>query len=466
MAVSSKDDELVQSIYLSIGRIYYDLGQYTSANNYFVSARGEGNSEAFYWQAKTALVSGNSKSAGSLLEKAMESTDSDELKEKYIREYFSSGDDKEDISQRTQSVLSNKELPGEIISYGNLILGDMLDNMELKLEYFNLVKQFYVNDPENILKKKFSASADLKLARLYVKNNMDVEAEGVYKYIIDNYSGIDYDFYTINAVQDLSDLYLKQADEYLKVSKNENALLVYYKAYELDRENLITLRGMADSYFSLGKIDEIIKFFSAEYEKDTSSSTMNYALGYAYSLKAINSGKYLRPLINLSIKLIERSLELESSNKYAYLTLSYNFEALFHLKNIQEEEIKKQNVLLKGVNYIVGPVKFLLSTVNLIKYEDVDYLDKTINTLNKGLAISDIVFDRELYLKMTLNLANNYYNLGEFGRKSALEKYQIILNNDYNFKSIGQKAIIYEKIGHCHFTLGNDEAEEYYDKAI
>ncbi|NOR45242.1 MAG: hypothetical protein GQ534_06600, partial [Candidatus Delongbacteria bacterium] len=56
--------------------------------------------------------------------------------------------------------------------------------------------------------------------------------------------------------------------------------------------------------------------------------------------------------------------------------------------------------------------------------------------------------------------------LGEFGRKSALDKYQRILDNNYNFKSTGQKAIIYEKIGHCHFTLGNDEAEEFYDKAI
>ncbi|MCK4980775.1 MAG: hypothetical protein KAS62_10285, partial [Candidatus Delongbacteria bacterium] len=353
-------------------------------------------------------------------------------KEKYIREYFSSGDTKEEKSQRIQSVISNEDLPREIISYGNLILGIMLDNVELKLEYFNLVKQFYVNDPENILKKKFSAKADLKLAEFYAVNEMDVEAEGVYKYIIDNYSGIDYNYYVINAVQDLSNLYLKQADQYLAIDKNENALMVYYKAYELDKENLVTLRGMANSYNSLGKIDEIIRFLSSEYEKDTNSSTLNYALGYAYSLKGIDSGKYIRSLIDISTNLIERSLELESDNKFAYLTLSFNYEALFHLKNIQEEEIRKQNVLLKGVNYIVGPVKFLLSSVNLIKDEDIDYLDKTINTLNKGLAISDIVSDRELYLKMTLNLANNYYNLGEFGRKSALERYLIILENDYN----------------------------------
>ncbi|MDA3886905.1 MAG: CHAT domain-containing protein [Candidatus Delongbacteria bacterium] len=466
MISNSENEEFIQEVNLNIGIIYFDLGQYTSANNYFISARGDGNSEALYWQAKTALISGNSKTAGSLLEKAIESTNSNDLKEKYIREYFASSESKGERAKRIQSALSNKDLPDEIKSYGNLILGEMLDNIELKLEYFNLVKQFYVNDPENIMKKKFSANADLKLARLYVANNMDEEAEGVYKYIIDNYSGIDYDFYIINAVQDLSNLYLKQADEYLKAGKDENALLVYYKAFDLDRENIVTLRGMASSYYSLGKIDEIIKFFSAEYEKDTNSSTMNYALGYAYSLKAINAGEYLRPLINLSINLIERSLELESKNKFGYLTLSYNYEALFHLRNIQEEEIKKQNVLLKGVNYIIGPVKFLLSTINLIEDENVDYLDKTINTLNKGLAISDISSDRELYLKMTLNLANNYYNLGEFGRKNALEKYQVILNNDFRFKSPQQKAIIYEKIGHCHFTLGNDEAEGFYDRAI
>jgi CHAT domain-containing protein len=401
-----------------------------------------------------------------LLEKAIGNTNSNDLKEKYIREYFASDVDLDDRSKRIQSVLSNKELPSEIRSYGNLILGDMLENIELKLEYYNLVKQSYVDDPENILKKKFSASADLKLARLYADKEMDTEAEGVYKYIIDNYSGINYDYYTINAVEDLSQLYLKQADEYLIEGKDENALMVYYKAFDLDNENYVTLRGMVNSYHSLGKIDEIIKFFTAEYEKNVNNSYMNYALGYAYSLKSINSNEYLSSLINLSINLIERSLELESNNKFAYLTLSYNYEALFHLRNIQEEDIKKQNILLKGVNYIVGPVKFLLSTINLIEVDDVDYLDKTINTLNKGLAISDIEFDRDIYLKLTLNLANNYYNLGEFGRKNALEKYQILLDNDFKFSSSKQKAIIYEKIGHCHFTLGNDEAEEYYDKAI
>ncbi|MBN2790723.1 MAG: CHAT domain-containing protein [Candidatus Delongbacteria bacterium] len=466
MTVNCEDEILVQSIYISIGKIYFDLGQYSTANNYFISARGKGNSESYYWQAKTALVSGNSKSAGSFLEKAIESTSSNDLKEKYIREYFTSGEDLEGRTKKIRSVLSNKDLPSEIRSYGNLILGDMLDNIELKLEYYNVVKQFYVDDPENILKKKFSAAADLKLARLYTDNRMNTEAEGVYKYSIDNYSGIDYDFYTINAVKDLSNLYLNQADEYLKAGKNENALLIYYKAFDLDRENIVTLRGMADSYNSLGKIDEIIRFFTVEYEKDVNSSFMNYALGYAYSLKAISSKEYLSPLINLSINLIERSLELESNNKYAYLTLSYDYEALFHLRNIQEDEIKKQNILLKGVNYIVGPVKFLLSTINLLEDDNVDYLDKTINTLNKGLAISNIISDRDLYLKMTLNLANNYYNLGEFGRKNALEKYQVILDNDFKFTSLQQKAIIYEKIGHCHFTLGNDEAEEYYEKAI
>ncbi|MBU4486760.1 MAG: hypothetical protein KKD38_07505, partial [Candidatus Delongbacteria bacterium] len=78
----------------------------------------------------------------------------------------------------------------------------------------------------------------------------------------------------------------------------------------------------------------------------------------------------------------------------------------------------------------------------------------------------DKAADKELYLKMKLNLANNYYNMGEFARKQALDYYKQIIEEGYKFSSKKQEAVIYERAGHCLFTLDDESAEEYYSKAI
>jgi len=466
-----KDEDIRNLVYIRIGEIYYDLGRYPEANSYFVKAKlkkdGKDNPESYFWMARSAFMSDNIQSAGSLLEKAISSAVSDDQKEKYIREYFAfSKDSGAGDTERVTGTILNEKRPVELRSYANFIMGGILDDPDRKIENYNGVKKYFVASPDNIILKKFSAQADIKLADIYAVTGPDEAVESILKYMIANYKGINYDLYSVLAQKRLSGIYLKKAKEYLSKKMNDNALLTYRKAYELDKSNVEVIRGIVESYNSLKKISEAINFFNAEYRTDENNAYFNYALGYAYSVRGTGGKDPDKADITAAARLVGRSAEIDSNIKYAYLTLSYCYEALYHIGLKESEVQKKRNVFLKAVDFIIGPLKFLLESVNIIEESAKDYTDLSISLLGKGIGLCDKTADKELYLKMKLNLANNYYNMGEYARKQALEYYLQVINEGYAFSSRKQEAIIFERTGHCLFTLDDESAEEYYSKAL
>jgi|GEM_PF-2016993 len=466
-----KDAGIKNLINLRIGEIYFNLKSFQTANGYFLKARSNPdeseNSESWFWQAKTAFGAGNIQTAGLLLEKAIQLAKSYDEKEKYIRQYFafSEKDQSEEIGRITETTL-NENLPVELISYANLILGDLLKDNDQKIETLNEVKKYFVSAPDNPLLKKFSAQADIKLSKLYMQAGPEEAVESVLEYMIANYKGINYDLYPVLAQKTLSEIYLKRAKNYLIKKMNDNALLTYTKAYELDKTNVEIIRGITDSYNNLGKINEAINFFSREYADDENNAYLNYALGYCYSLRGTAGGTAFKADITEAVRYLNRCIDIESSVKYAYLTLSFCYEALYHISVTEAENEKKKNVLLKSILFITGPFKFLLEKVNIIEDASKDNTDMAISLLGKGMSLCDKTADKELLLKMKLNTANNYYNMGEYARKQALDYYKQVIDEGYLFSSKEQEALIYERAGHCLFTLEDESAEEYYNKAI
>lgn len=467
-----KDTDVLNSIQIRIGEIYYDLERYPEANSRFVKARYKNdkseNAESYYRMARSALGSGNSQSAGILIEKALKFSASYDEKENYIRGYFSrfTEDVNEDAAELITEIKSNEELSPELRSCASLILGGLTTNDESRTGYFNEVKQFYVSDPQNVLLKKYSAQADIRLAEIYTQTGPDEAVESIYEYMTDNYGGINYDLYSTLASKRLSEIYLKKAGAFYEKKMFDNALLVYSKAYELNRANAEVIRGMIDSYAGLKKINEAVAFFSDEYAKDPNNAYYNYALGYAYSVRGSSGKDADKADMTRAAELIGRSIEIDSGLKYSYLTLAYCYEALYHIGLKETELEKNRNIFRKSLDLILGPLKFLLQTVNIIEDTDKDYTDLAVSVLGKGLALCDDGADKELILKMKLNTANNYYNMGEYARKQALDFYKQITDGGYKFSSKAQEAIVYERTGHCLFTLDDESADEYYSKAL
>jgi len=466
-----KDEDIRNLVFIRIGEIYYDMARYPEANSYFLKAKfkknGTENSESYFWMAKSAFMGGNIQTAGGLLEKAISSAVSDDEKEKYIREYFKFSDKSGSAdTERITGTILDEKLPPELRSYAGLILGITLDDPEMKIENFSEVKRYYVENPENILLKKFSAQADIKLADIYTETGPEEAVESILLYMIANYKGINYDLYSLLAQKRLSGIYQNKAKEYLSKKMSDNALLSYTKAYELDKTSIEVIRGIVDSYSSLKKINEAINLFTAEYDRDQNNAYLNYALGYAYSVRGTSGVKPEKGDITEAARLTGRSIEIDSNIKYAYLTLSYCYEALYHIGLEESEEGKNRNAFLKALDFIIGPLKFILESVNIIEDSAKDYTDLSISLLGKGMGLCDKEADRELYIKMKLNLANNYYNMGEYARKQALDYYLQVINEGYTFSSRKQEAIIFERTGHCLFTLDDESAEDYYSKAL
>lgn len=471
MSENYDDRSLKNKIFLRIGEIQFNLGNTASANSYFTMAAknpdGTDNSESTFRLAMTAFANDNIKGGSELLQLAISSSQDNETKEKYIREYFSAGgDNKNTVTERLVQTVANEKLGKELRSYANMIMGDMSEDQDMKTDYYARVKKYFVSEPSNLLLKKFSALSDLKLADMYIENEMTEEAEGTLRYMIGNYSGIEYDIYPALAASRLSGIYLNRADNYIKKKMYDNALLPFFEAYELDKSDISVLRGIVDSYLGLGRINEAVTFFTNEYRNDINNPFLNYALGYVYAVKGSSGSTSVKSDINLAIRYLERSIEINGNMKYAYLTLAYCHEGLYNILLHEKKQEEDRNVVLKGIDYIIGPLKFLLQTVKIIDNSEKDHNDEAVSLLNRGISICDPEKDRELYLKMKLNLANNYYSMGEYAREQAFTHYNYVIDADYSFSSGKQKAVVYERAGHCLFTMNNDDAEMYYETAL
>lgn len=465
LAEKYKSKDALNSIYLKIGRIYFFLGRYTTAGSYFLRCRtnadGTDDPESLFSHSLSTLGEGNAAASESMLDISVRQAESPEDRERYISSYFELSEQTGTIRNRIYNIITNESISDEIRSYAGLKDGDMKANFGDRASAYREVKKYYVKKPDNVTLKRFSARADLKLSEILAENGYEDESEGLLKYMTDSYRGIDYDLYSIAAGIKLSEIYLERAEKFTSRKLYDNALLTYTSAYELDSRNAKIIRGIADSYSNLNKTDEAVRFFSNLYSRNTSDPYLNYAMGYSYSLK----GAVKRDLTE-AVDYLNRALELDSGLKYAYLTLSFCHEALHLIVLREESEDDDRNFFLKTLDYITGPFKFILETVNIIEDTDTDHTETAISLLGKGLILCQKESDRELEMKMKLNLANNYYNMGEYARKQALFYYLEVINGGYEFSSSLQKAMIYERTGHCMFTADDEAAVEYYDKAL
>jgi len=414
------------------------------------------------------------------------------LKEELIKYYYTFSFEKEDITSTDlekkgkviQNINRDLSLSIELHTFGDLILaidfinsGKLL-NIETAIELFDKIKLTYIkNKSNNKLLKLYSAMADLELTNYYLKTRQYEEVTGVLKFSIKNYDDINirYGYFARKSKKMLSNLYLTKANDKLSKNKFSLALIDYLEVVELDENNIDAYRGVVICYQRENKIDYAINYLQEKLEEDRNNAYLNYALGYAYSFKSSsiisnkNNGRYELKTIFLSNNYLSRSIELNSKIRYAYLTLSFNYETLHNLQIKKEEEDK--NLLLEGFNYIINPLIKISKVILFIDEEpEINYLDLALNELNKAISISSGNNNKikdKLYYKLLLNRANIFYEFGEFGREQALEGYKKILNSTgtFQFSSKRQKAIIYERIGRCYFTLDNAKASDFYNQS-
>ncbi len=266
---------------------------------------------------------------------------------------------------------------------------------------------------------------------------------------------------------------VRAADE-LRVSNDLKIALPNYKhAWQLAPDNVDAHRGYIQCLYRLGRIDEAMSEYDALSKQVPDNNIVQYARGLAYSYKGTekadlkNDPYGIKPeYLKKSNDIIRQALAQDYTFIDAYLTMSYNYETL-ETHNIREQQ-RSKSFLRKSWNTVTAPLLWTFRTLTFwSETREPRYYEDAIQELSRALALNDEKQNPELEARLALNMANNYYKLGEFGFKRAYEYYHIRMRHDSTFEDIQQEAAIKSRMGHCALVVQDlDKGPGYLKRSI
>ncbi len=261
---------------------------------------------------------------------------------------------------------------------------------------------------------------------------------------------------------------LKRGERLFSKNDWQLARSTFSTVLQYDSLNVQAHRGLVKCADRSNRLQDVIAAYTKKLARHPKCEVYAYSLGLAYSYWATRQ-KLLLDEYNLLLKsnyFLGKALRLNYTLVYAYLTLGFNYETLAGL----EISLKKQPkpFFQRATEAVLAPIFWAYRTVTFKKPPQQHlWYEKAIDLLTVGVSINDEKKNPELEAKLTLNLANNYYRLGEFGYEKAFHYYQKRLELDSTFDNLQQEAIVYEQMGHCAMILENwPEAEKDISRAI
>ena len=235
-----------------------------------------------------------------------------------------------------------------------------------------------------------------------------------------------------------------------------------------DSLNVEAHRGIVKCSDRGKKLDEMIQFYQKKIREAPENEVYQYALGLTYSYLATQQKSLSEEyrLLLVSNAYLEKSLKRNYRLVYAYLTLGFNYETLAGLE--QALKNRKEPLFTRITKGVLAPVFWAIRTVTFQKAPTQHlWYEKAIDLLTVGVLINDEKKHPTLEAQLTLNLANNYYQMGEFGYQKAFQYYKMRMKLDSTFNSMHREALVYERMGHCAIILENwPEAVKNISKAI
>ncbi|MBN1542107.1 PD40 domain-containing protein, partial [candidate division KSB1 bacterium] len=265
---------------------------------------------------------------------------------------------------------------------------------------------------------------------------------------------------------------LTTADEFKSTHEYSQASLRYQRAKDVDPRSLHAHRGYIECAYRMRRIDAVV----SEYRQISANQRDNiliYALGLALSYQATEKveldgdpGGYRADLLAESSATIARALSFDYSLVEGYLTIAFNYEMMeYHLAR---QKSKPKSFSRRLFESIAAPPRELYRTITFQREgKPPRYAERAIHELIKALALNDEKENSTLEAVIAMNLANNYYHLGEYGLEKAYEYYRIKLANDTTFTDPRREALIYERLGHASLVVRDYEnGSRYLRRAI
>ncbi len=266
----------------------------------------------------------------------------------------------------------------------------------------------------------------------------------------------------------LLDALLAKGERLFATNDWQLARSTFLTVLQYDSLNIQAHRGLVKCADRANQLEEVVVEYSRKLAQHPKCEVYAYSLGLAYSYLATRQKLLLDEynLLKKSNHYLGQALRLNYTLVYVYLTLGFNYETLAGLENSLKQQ--PQPFMQRATEAVLAPLFWVYRTVTRKKPPEQHlWIEKAIDLLTVGVSINDEKKNPELEAKLTLNLANNYYRLGEFGYEKAFGYYQKRLELDSTFDNIRQEAVVYEQMGHCAMILENwPEAEKDISRAI
>ena len=316
------------------------------------------------------------------------------------------------------------------------------------------------------------ARAKLLLAKIYFQKGDESRAIAEYKKVIDEFGDVQGGLFVVQAKEELLSIYIESGKRF-RMGADVNAAYARYRdAVKMLPRDIEANRGMIASMYSLGLIDNAIRMYQNLNERYPNDEIFLYMLGLCYSYKATEQSDRTRNIENFDPILMKKSISMiraALSKNYrliqAYLTLSYNYEFMENYESAMRA--RERSFFSSAMQTLVAPVRTLVNWITFQKEKAPgQWYEQAIDALTAAISLNDERQNPLLESEIALNLANNFYNLREFGFERAYHYYQLRLQYDTTFVSQSIAAKIYRQMGHCAIVVEDFEnGPKYLKKA-
>lgn len=278
--------------------------------------------------------------------------------------------------------------------------------------------------------------------------------------IIEKYSTIEGGRFVYEAEEKLFHMLMNSASKLLKIGDYKLALARFYSAAEIKPSDIKVYRGMVEAAYRSGKIISLIKEFERDLSQDPENPVLLYGLGLSLSF----SGEKNIEILKRSNLFLQQALDVDYSLVYPYRTLSFNYELI---EELDKNKQSNQSFLSNFWNICSSPFRWVAGLLPFgEEKQEVRYYEKAIEALITALELNNEKKYPDMEALLAQNLANNFYHLGEFGYKKASQYYRMRLSIDTTFSNSLEKAVFYERLGHCEAVLLDRDAETDLNKSI
>ena len=341
------------------------------------------------------------------------------------------------------------------------------NDYDAAIEELSLVGKNYSDQQDEV------ARAELLLAQVFEMKAEDLRAISQYKKVINELADVQSGLYVIKAKEQLLDLYLRTGKQLQRVGEIRAANNRFRDAITIFPRHLEAHRGYVATLYAQGKIDQAIQNYQNLLSTNPDDEIIIYILGLCYSYKATELSDRTKNIEHLDLndmlksnELIQQALSKNYRLIQAYLTLSFNYESIE--KHESALRAKDRGFFVSMIRTAVAPVKSLVNWITFRKEKTPEhYYEQAIEALTTAISLNNEQENPVLESELALNLAGNYYNLGEFGFEQAYKYYREKIKYDSTFATQKLAADVYKRIGHCALVVEDfEEGPVYLKRAI